>query len=249
MKRFIGVLVVLAGVPACSIPLSFERSVANACEALFEKYAPNTGDDILQECEVFYTHHASEAQKEQLQCLARVSVEAAKVQCVERLRTVVLEPRSDDVCPPAPPNLQLVSIPSTSDANSGESARDGAENRGVLGGQNATATTLVALGEPQIIGEMDRTRIIEVVASHASAIRDCYKTELAKSPTLAGKMSVKFVIAKDGSVPSARTTPSTLGSGAVNTCVARQFEGMKFPKPNVDEVVIIRYPLVFTPPS
>ena len=238
MKRFTGLLLVLAGLPACSMPMVFDRSVASACEALFEKYSPNVGEDILQECEVFYTHHASEAQKEQLQCLARVSVDAAKVQCVERLRTVTLEPRSDDVCPPTPPNLQLVPIPSTSD-----------DTPGVGDGQNATKAPLVAFREPQIIGEMDRTRIIEVVESHASAIRDCYKTELAKSPTLAGKMSVKFFIANDGSVPSARTKPSTLGSRAVNTCVARQFERMKFPKPNVEEVVIIRYPLVFTPPS
>lgn len=226
MKHFAGLLVVLAGVPACSIPLGFDRSVASACEALFERYSPNVGEDILQECEVFYTHHASEAQKEQLHCLARVSVDAAKVQCVERLRTVVLDPRSDDVCPPTPPNLQLIPLPATSDD-----------------------APLVQFREPQIIGEIDRVRIIEVVASHASAIRDCYTTELAKSPTLAGKMSVKFVIAKDGSVPSARTNPSTLGSAAVNTCVARQFERMKFPKPNVDEKVVIHYPLVFTPPS
>lgn len=238
MKHLAGLLVVLAGVPACSIPLGFDRSVASACAALFEKYSPNVGDDILQECDVFYTHHASEAQKEQLHCLARVSVAAAKVQCVERLRTVVLDPRSDDVCPPAPPNLQLISLPATSDDTQGVGRRP-----------NATKTPLVAFREPQIIGDIDRRRIIEVVASHASAIQDCYKTELAKSPILAGKMSVTFVIAKDGSVPSARTNPSTLGSTAVNTCVARQFEGMKFPKPNVDEVVMIRYPLVFTPPS
>ena len=126
MRRLTGLavlLVVLTGLPACSSLLGGDRSVANDCEAMFEKYAPNPGDHILRECEVFYTHHASDEQKAQLQCLARVSIEAAKVQCVERVRTVVLGPRPDETCPT---NMVMVPVTPKSDSDSVDALREGA---------------------------------------------------------------------------------------------------------------------------
>ena len=75
MKHFAGLLVVLMGCrPAPSHWALTAPSPAHAPPYLVFS---NVGDDILQECEVFYTR--IEAQKEQLHCLARVSVDAAKV--------------------------------------------------------------------------------------------------------------------------------------------------------------------------
>ena len=247
MRRLTGMtvlLVVLTGLPACSSLFGGDRSVAYHCEAMFDKYAPNPGDHILRECEAFYTHHASDEQKAQLQCLARVSIEAAKVQCVDRVRTVVLETGPDETCPT---RMVMVPVEPQSDSNIFDALREGANRSGFGSAANALTASVVQLGEPEILGELGRTRIVDVVKTHTSAIEDCYTTERAKHPTLRGQTTVKFVIAQDGSVSTAATKTSTLESAAVNNCVARQFKGMKFPKPKGGGVVIVRYPMVFAP--
>ena len=98
-----------------------------------------------------------------------------------------------------------------------------------------------------VIGALDRSLIDAVVKRNMSQIKYCYQRELSKNPSLAGKVTVKFTIAGDGSVSSAITKASTLGNPSVESCINGRFLRMGFPEPKGNGLVIVSYPFLFSP--
>lgn len=102
-------------------------------------------------------------------------------------------------------------------------------------------------GDSIVIGQMDKAVVDAVVRRHLSNIRYCYQRELQRDPELIGKVTVKFVIAGDGSVSNASTKSSTLGNPAVESCINGRFMRMDFPEPKKNGIVIVTYPFLFAP--
>jgi outer membrane biosynthesis protein TonB len=102
-------------------------------------------------------------------------------------------------------------------------------------------------GDPIILGALDKSLIDAVIKRNMNQIRYCYQRELTKNPALGGKITVKFVIAKDGSVSSATTKASTMGSPAVEGCINGRFMRFQFPEPKGGGIVIVSYPFIFSP--
>jgi len=102
-------------------------------------------------------------------------------------------------------------------------------------------------GDPIILGALDKSLIDAVIKRHMNQIRYCYQRELTKNPNLGGKIVVKFVIAKDGTVSSATTKSSTMGSPAVEQCINGRFLRFQFPQPKGGGIVIVSYPFLFAP--
>ncbi len=100
---------------------------------------------------------------------------------------------------------------------------------------------------------LDRSLIDAVIKRNMNQILQCYRTELnyrrelKQKPDLAGKVTVRFVIANDGTVSSATTKASTLGSLAVESCLNERMKHYLFPSPSGRGSVIVTYPFVFTP--
>jgi len=103
----------------------------------------------------------------------------------------------------------------------------------------------VGTGDPIILGALDKSIIDRIVKQHLAKIRYCYQKELNKNPKLFGKLVVKFVIAKDGSVSTATTKSSTLRNPIVEKCINSRFMRMRFPAPKGGGIVIVSYPFVF----
>ena len=97
------------------------------------------------------------------------------------------------------------------------------------------------------MGALDKSLIDRVIKRHMNQIKYCYQRELTKNPNLGGKITVKFVIAKDGSVSKASTKTSTMGNKAVESCINRRFHRFKFPEPKGGGIVIVSYPFIFAP--
>jgi hypothetical protein len=97
------------------------------------------------------------------------------------------------------------------------------------------------------IGSLDRAQIDAVVKRNMAQIRYCYQRELNKNPALSGKVNVKFVIAKDGSVSQAVTKSSTLGNPVVESCINSRILRFAFPEPKGGGIVIVSYPFLFAP--
>ncbi len=102
-------------------------------------------------------------------------------------------------------------------------------------------------GDPIILGALDKSLIDAVIKRNMSQIRYCYQRELTKNPALGGKITVKFVIAKDGTVSSATTKTTTMNNSAVESCINGRFMRFQFPEPKGGGIVIVSYPFIFSP--
>lgn len=100
-------------------------------------------------------------------------------------------------------------------------------------------------GEAIILGGLDKSLIDAVIKQNLSRIRYCYQRELVRSPSLAGRVTVRFIIAKDGSVSSATTKTSSLGAPNVESCINSKFMQFRFPEPKGGGIVIVTYPFLF----
>jgi hypothetical protein len=88
--------------------------------------------------------------------------------------------------------------------------------------------------------------IQRIVRQNFGRFRLCYESGLRADPLLQGRVSIRFIIAKDGRVSSTSNAGSDLPSTAVVACVARAFQGLAFPAPD-GGIVTVTYPLVFSP--
>ncbi len=102
-------------------------------------------------------------------------------------------------------------------------------------------------GDPIILGALDKSLIDAVIKRHMNQIRYCYQRELTKNPNLGGKITVKFVIAKDGSVSKASIKSSSMGNKSVESCITGRFMRFTFPEPKGGGIVIVSYPFIFAP--
>ncbi len=126
----------------------------------------------------------------------------------------------------------------------GRAPRDGV---GGWGDRKRVGPKLTSPEDGVVIGSLDRAQVDEVVKRHLGAIKYCYQRELQREPDLAGKVVVKFVIAGDGSVSSARVRSTTIGHEGVEQCVVGRFLRMSFPEPRGGGVVLVSYPFLFSP--
>ncbi len=70
--------------------------------------------------------------------------------------------------------------------------------------------------------------ISRIVAKHADAIENCYKSEARLNPNLQGSLTVMFTIRANGTVTGARIVDSTLRSKKVESCVVRRISRWRF---------------------
>jgi hypothetical protein len=96
-----------------------------------------------------------------------------------------------------------------------------------------------------ISGRLPPETIQRIVRQNFGRFRACYEDGLRASPNLAGRVTVRFVIGRDGAVSSAADGGSDLSPG-VNSCVVRAFYGLSFPQPE-GGVVTVTYPISFSP--
>jgi len=98
-------------------------------------------------------------------------------------------------------------------------------------------------------GSLSKDAIRRVVHSRLNEVKYCYERELASRPDLSGRVSVKFVINGMGAVMNAAATESTLGSAALEMCIAQAVRRWTFPQPVGGGVVIVTYPFQLETPA
>jgi len=99
-------------------------------------------------------------------------------------------------------------------------------------------------GHATVKGQLSKELIDKEVRRHRSQMQFCYQKQLTRAPNLAGKVSLQWVIAMDGSVVRPKVKSSSLGNDDVESCLVRALGNWKFPKPEGGVVEVI-YPFVF----
>ncbi len=119
-------------------------------------------------------------------------------------------------------------------------------SRGVPKTGHKPSTVRMRMAEPTVSGRLPKETIQRIVRQHFGRYRACYEKALVQNPSLAGRVSVRFLISSDGSVATASSGASSLPDAAAVSCVVRAFYGLSFPKP-VGGSVSVTYPLMFSP--
>jgi hypothetical protein len=105
-------------------------------------------------------------------------------------------------------------------------------------------------GAVTVDGRLPPEVVQRIVRQNFGRFRLCYEEALAKSPTLAGTVSTKFVIDKHGAPTQVtREASTTLANATVVSCVTGAFSNLTFPEPEGGGVVAVTYPLIFSLPD
>jgi hypothetical protein len=95
-------------------------------------------------------------------------------------------------------------------------------------------------------GRLDPALIQERIRGTYGAMRSCYESGLTRNPELAGRVTTRFVIDRDGIVDDASPICTSLRDRATVECVVAVFRRLRFPVPEAGKV-IVDYPIVFSP--
>ncbi len=117
---------------------------------------------------------------------------------------------------------------------------------GRLGGAHTTRAPTVRQGATQVNGRLPAEVIQRIVRQNFGRFRLCYENGLRTNPNLAGRVSVKFVIDRSGSVATAQDGGSEIPDQSVVSCVVRGFGNLSFPQPEGGIVTVV-YPIIFNP--
>lgn len=109
-------------------------------------------------------------------------------------------------------------------------------------GEEATAFVLRDSGS----GSLPLVVIRQVVRGFYGPFRDCFEAGLARHPKLAGLVTVRFSIERDGGVSHVADGGSDLPDGEVTQCMIQRFRGLRFPAPN-GGTVAVQYPILLRP--
>jgi tetratricopeptide (TPR) repeat protein len=117
---------------------------------------------------------------------------------------------------------------------------------GRLGGASATSAPKVRMGATTVSGRLPPEVVQRIVRQNFGRFRLCYENGLRNNPNLQGKVSVRFVIGRDGNVSTVANGGSDLPDAGVQRCVANAFQGLSFPQPE-GGIVSVVYPIMFDP--
>ncbi len=117
---------------------------------------------------------------------------------------------------------------------------------GRLGGAHVSEVPSLRTGAVQVNGHLPAEVIQRIVRQNYGRFRLCYENGLRSNPRLSGRVSVKFVIDRSGSVSTYSDAGSDLPDQGVVACVVRGFANLSFPQPEAGVVTVV-FPILFAP--
>lgn len=96
-------------------------------------------------------------------------------------------------------------------------------------------------------GALSKDAIRDVIRPRLNEVRVCYEQGLARRPTLAGRVDVRFVVAPSGAVQDSMLFRSSLGDPTVEACIVQTVRRWPFPPPEGGGTVVITYPFILQP--
>ncbi|MDB4959100.1 MAG: putative signal peptide protein [Myxococcales bacterium] len=125
----------------------------------------------------------------------------------------------------------------------GGTAYGAGAGRGGMRG-HTVAVPSISVGQPMASGDLDQSMIRRYIKRHINKISYCYEKQLLARPTLAGSVSVSFMIAPGGFVEESTATGFDTD---VASCIAAVIKQIEFPKAENGGRVLVHYPLTFRP--
>jgi hypothetical protein len=119
--------------------------------------------------------------------------------------------------------------------------------RGQLRGTHRTRPpSSMRIGKTEVSGRLPPEVIQRIVRQNYGRFRMCYEQGLARNPNLEGRVQVRFVIDRQGSVANVQNGGSDLPDNGVTSCIIGAYYGLSFPQPE-GGIVTVTYPVMFQP--
>jgi hypothetical protein len=113
-------------------------------------------------------------------------------------------------------------------------------------GNHQARTPRMHPGQTVVSGRLPPEVIQRIVRQNYGRFRNCYEQGLSRNPNLEGRVQVRFIIARDGSVSNVQNGGSDLPDSGVVGCVIGAYYGLSFPQPE-GGIVTVAYPIMFQP--
>lgn len=84
-------------------------------------------------------------------------------------------------------------------------------------------------------GKLDSYDIEKGMEPHKTDLAQCYHAKIKRTKFVAGKVQLKYLVARDGTVKSVQVSESDLGAWPVEKCLLDIARSMQFPKPKGGE--------------
>jgi hypothetical protein len=94
---------------------------------------------------------------------------------------------------------------------------------------------------------IDAFVVREEISKDLAKINRCYESALRYEPMLAGKVSVRFAVVRNGYVKGVQVIQNTTGNDHVERCVARIVSAIRFPSRRTGKSLRFTFPFVFAP--
>lgn len=91
---------------------------------------------------------------------------------------------------------------------------------------------------------LERVVIEQTIEKHFDEVTTCYEEGLGRNAELAGTVTLRFAIDKNGAVASVNLAETTLKDKPVEDCLQKALKTWKFPKPKGSGTVMATYPFV-----
>ncbi len=136
--------------------------------------------------------------------------------------------------------------------NSNGSSRQQTQGRGVTGGGRLLSPSRhvrppsVRMAATKVSGRMPPEVIRGVIRRNFGRFRYCYEQGLRVSPNLSARVSLRFLIERDGTVSDVNVTDLNGVDTKVADCIARAVAELSFPEPE-NGVITVIYPILFVP--
>jgi hypothetical protein len=109
-------------------------------------------------------------------------------------------------------------------------------------GSHRTAVPRLREANATVSGRLPAEVVRRIVRRNHPRFRHCYEKGLLTNPSLEGRVSVRFVIGRDGAVTHVADAGSDLPDPGVVRCVSNAFYDIGFPKPE-GGIVSVVYPI------
>lgn len=96
-------------------------------------------------------------------------------------------------------------------------------------------------------GKIDAFVVREKIKRDLPKINRCYESALRYEPELAGKVSVRFAVIRNGYVKGVQVVENTTGNDNVERCVTRVVSAIRFPRRRTGKSLRFTFPFVFAP--
>jgi hypothetical protein len=120
--------------------------------------------------------------------------------------------------------------------------------KGIAGGSPKEAEVKIAAGTPEgDWGGLTKDQVYKAVMAHQGALRACYESALQRAPKLSGTVTLSWQITPAGAVKGARVKTSSMQNAAVESCLVRRINEIKFPASADGQLTVVgSFPFAFS---